>query len=364
MAEINAEKAKNVEDYDSMLVTGGTGFLGLHTCRHFESKGLEVKADDIKDFEEGDDVEAEYIECDVRNKEKLRKVMEGHDVVVHSAMALPNEPPEKIKEVGIQGTRNVLEVANELDVERVVMISSTATYGTHDKHPINEETELDGVGPYGDAKIEAEKICHEMREEEDMIIPILRPKTFIGPYRLGVFQILFDWVEDGASVPMVGDGNNLYQLLHVQDLVDAIEMMLTLPEETINDEFNVGADDFNTMREDFGALIEHADTGKNIRGTPAWFTVGSLRILRKLGLSPLYPWVYETAHEDSYVSVEKLKQIGWEPEYSNKEALIDTYEWYRKEYVAGDRELGSGEDHRVAWDQGALKLVKQIFKVV
>jgi nucleoside-diphosphate-sugar epimerase len=364
MAKINAEKEKEVKDYDSMLVTGGTGFLGLHTCRHFESKGLDVVADDIKNFEEGDDVEAEYVECDVRNKEKLREVMESHDVVVHSAMALPNEPPKKIKEVGIEGTRNVLEIANEQDVERVVFISSTATYGTHDKHPITEETELDGVGPYGDAKIEAEKVCREFRDEHDMTVPILRPKTFIGPYRLGVFQILFDWVEDGASIPMVGDGNNLYQLMHVQDLVDAVEMMITLPPERVNTEFNVGADDYGTMREDFGALIDYADTGKNIRGTPAPLTVWSLRILRKVGLSPLYPWVYETAHEDSYVSVEKLKDIGWEPEYSNKDALIDTYKWYKQEYIKGDRNLGTGDDHRVAWDQGALKLVKQIFKLI
>jgi dTDP-D-glucose 4,6-dehydratase len=85
-------------------------------------------------------------------------------------------------------------------------------------------------------------------------------------------------------------------------------------------------------------------------------------VLNKLNLSPLYPWVYETAHEDSYVSVEKLCNLGWEPKYSNMDALIDTYNWYLENYAESDQT--TGKDHRVAWDQGALKLVKKLFKKI
>jgi nucleoside-diphosphate-sugar epimerase len=350
------------DQQQSLLVTGGTGFLGLHTCEYFADRGWDVTAFDRKPFEEEDGIEGvQYVEGDVRDEDAVQEAIADTDAVVHTAAALPLWDDDTIREVTIQGTRNVLWAAKDADVDSVVYISSTAVYGTHDTHPITEESPLDGVGAYGNAKIEAERICADFRRM-GMCVPVLRPKTFIGPQRLGVFQILFDWVEDGASIPLVGWGNNRYQLLHVRDLVRAIDLMLTADRETVNETFNVGADDFGTMKEDFQAILDYAGTGKRVIGTPASLAILALRVLERLDLSPLYPWVYETAHEDSYVSVEKLKGIGWEPEYSNKEALIETYRWYLDHYEAAESADETGLDHRVAWDQGALKPVKYAFQ--
>jgi len=349
-------------DFDSVVVTGGTGFLGLHTCQHFANQGWDVTAFDLKPFNEEDDTGGiEYIEGDVRDEGRVSEAIKkaDADVIVHSAAALPLWDDDEIWEVTVEGTRSVLWAAKEHDVERVAYISSTAVYGTHDTHPITEESPLDGVGPYGDAKIEAENVCRDFRRM-GVCVPIIRPKTFIGPQRLGVFQVLFDWIEDGANIPMVGWGNNKYQLLHVHDIVQAIEMMFTLDENEVNDAFNVGATEYGTMKEDFQTLINEAGTGKRVIGTPAPVTITALRILNILNLSPLYPWVYETAHEDSYVSVRKLREFGWKPEYSNEEALIDTYQWYLENYEEGVDE--TGKDHRVAWNQGALRIIKYLFK--
>jgi nucleoside-diphosphate-sugar epimerase len=351
-------------EYDSIVVTGGTGFLGLHTCQFFAESGWEVTAIDRKPFAPEDDTaDIAYEQGDVRDEERIREVLESAaaDVLVHTAAALPLWDDETIREVTIDGTRSVLWAAKEAGVSHVVYVSSTAVYGTHDHHPITEESALDGVGPYGEAKIEAENVCRDFRRM-GMCMPILRPKTFIGPQRLGVFQVLFDWVEDGANVPLVGWGSNRYQLLHVHDLVRAMELLFTEEEGAVNETFNVGATDFATMKADFQALVDHAGTGKRVLGTPVLPAVLALRVLNELDLSPLYPWVYETAHEDSYVSVEKLQGLGWEPEYSNTEALIDTYEWYLENYEPGTTETGL--DHRVAWDQGALKVVKALLKRV
>jgi nucleoside-diphosphate-sugar epimerase len=350
-------------DFDSVVVTGGTGFLGLHTCQYFADQGWDVTAFDLKPFNEEDDTERiDFVESDVRDEEDVKAAFEeaDADVVVHTAAALPLWDDDEIREVTIDGTRSVLWAAQDLGIERVVYISSTAVYGTHETHPITEESPLDGVGSYGNAKIQAEKVCEDFRRT-GMSVPVLRPKTFIGPQRLGVFQVLFNWIEDGANIPMVGWGNNKYQLLHVHDLVRAIELMLTLDESEVNDIFNVGATEYGTMKEDFQAPINEAGTGKRVIGTPAPLTRSALRVLNQLNLSPLYPWVYETAHEDSYVSVEKLCNLGWEPEYSNQEALVDTYKWYLNNYE--DSGGGTGKDHRVAWDQGVLQLFKHIFKL-
>jgi dTDP-D-glucose 4,6-dehydratase len=92
-------------------------------------------------------------------------------------------------------------------------------------------------------------------------------------------------------------------------------------------------------------------------GTPAALVKLVLRVLETLKLSPLYKWVYLTADRDSFVSIERAKaQLGWQPVYSNAEALIRSYQWYL-EHASG-LEVGTGVTHRVAWEQGALKVFK------
>jgi nucleoside-diphosphate-sugar epimerase len=242
-----------------------------------------------------------------------------------------------------------------------VYISSTAVYGVPEKHPLVEDDPLVGVGPYGESKIAAERLCAEARLQ-GACVPVLRPKTFLGTGRLGVFQILYDWVHDGKRIPVLGSGHNRYQLLEVDDLCDAIWRAATAPRALANGVFNVGATRFGTVRDDVGGLCAHAGSGARVLPVPAWPAKAALRALEVVHLSPLYRWVYGTADKDSFVSTERIQQaLGWAPRYSNAEALVRAYDWYlaHREEVAPDT-LGTGVTHRVAWDQGALKLLKQV----
>jgi nucleoside-diphosphate-sugar epimerase len=161
-----------------------------------------------------------------------------------------------------------------------------------------------------------------------MCVPIIRPKSFIGPERLGVFALLYDWAQDRKNFPMIGMGHNRYQLLDVEDLCASIWLTLTLDEKVVNDTFNIGAKDFTTMREDYQVVLDAAGFGKKIIGSPAKPTILILRFLEMLHLSPLYKWVYETACEDSFVSIEKAeKELGFSPKFSNKDALLRNYHW-------------------------------------
>ena len=96
---------------------------------------------------------------------------------------------------------------------------------------------------------------------------IIRPKTFLGPERLGVFEILFDWIRDGRRIYVLGGGANRYQLLAVEDLVDAIARACTA--DVAGEVFNVGATEFGTVRSDLEALIAHAGTRSRLRPVPA-----------------------------------------------------------------------------------------------
>jgi nucleoside-diphosphate-sugar epimerase len=175
-----------------------------------------------------------------------------------------------------------------------------------------------------------------------------------------VFVLLYDWAHDGRNFPMIGSGKNRYQLLDVEDLCDAIGLCLTLPAETVNDTFNIGAKEFTTMREDYQAVLDRAGFGKRIIGFPAAPAIWGLRILEFLRLSPLYKWVYETACEDSFVSIEKAEtKLGYAPKYSNKDALLRNYDWYVANLDSFRN--ASGVSHRVPWKQGILGLIKKFF---
>ncbi|MEJ5202758.1 MAG: NAD(P)-dependent oxidoreductase, partial [Anaerolineales bacterium] len=253
----------------------------------------------------------------------------------------------------------VLQQALEYGVKRFIHISSTAVYGVPDHHPIYETDPLIGVGPYGKAKIQAEEVCLEYRRK-GMCVPILRPKSFIGPERLGVFAIFYEWASEGRNFPMIGSGKNRYQLLDVEDLCEAIWACMTLDEPLVNDTFNIGAAEFTTMREDYQAVLDEAGFGKRIIPFPAGPVVLALKVLEALKLSPLYPWIYETASKDSFVSIEKAQKIlQFRPKYSNKDALLRNYRWYlqNKDHLSGEE----GVTHRVPWKQKALKVAKVFF---
>lgn len=344
-----------------IAITGGAGFLGLHLVLGLRPHGHRFRLLDIAPLIEddfGDDV-PEYVECDVRDAEAVRRALDGVDAVVHGAAALPLWKKADIVSTNVGGTETVLTACAELGIERVVHVSSTAVYGVPEKHPIEENDPLVGVGTYGESKIEAERICERHRAADGLTVAVVRPKTFIGPARLGVFEILFDWVDSGVRIPVIGDGHNRYQLLDVSDLVEAIRLALTAPPEIANDTFNIGAERFDTVRQDLTVLCEHAGSGARVMGTPAPLVKGFLAVAEKLKLSPLYKWVYGTADKDSFVSVERAKEkLGWQPRYSNAETLVRAYEWYHanKDKIP----KGSGITHRIGWDQGILKIFKKL----
>ncbi len=341
------------------LITGGAGFLGINLVRHLLARGQRVRSLDIAPFDYPERTAIDELRGDIRDPETVERAMAGAGIVVHAAAALPLYRPDEIFSTDVEGTRILLASALRHGIARFVHISSTAVYGIPDHHPIQEDDPLQGVGPYGEAKIAAEQACLEFRAK-GLSVPILRPKSFVGPERLGVFELLFDWAADGRNFPVLGSGGNRYQLLDVEDLCAAIYLAATLDREHVDTTFNVGAREFGTLGTDFQAVLDHAGFGKRIIGLPAQPVIQLLKILEFFGWSPLYQWVYETAATDSFVAVERIEaRLGFRPSYSNREALIRNFEWYlaHRDQIRST----SGISHRVPWKQGALRLAKLFF---
>ncbi|MCS7177829.1 MAG: NAD-dependent epimerase/dehydratase family protein [Anaerolineae bacterium] len=342
------------------LITGGSGFLGINLIRYLLERGQQVVSLDIAPLEYPDVTgQVRAIQGDIRDPQTVRTALEGVDIVVHAAAALPLYDPADIFSTEVEGTRIVLEESFQRNVDRVIHISSTAVYGIPDHHPLVESDPLRGVGPYGKAKVLAEQVCEAYRRK-GMCIPILRPKSFVGPERLGVFALLYEWARDGKNFPILGKGDNRYQLLDVEDLCQAIWLCATLPRETVNDTFNIGAREFDTLRSDFQAVLDYAGYGRRIVSLPEKPAILVLRVLERLGWSPLYQWIYETVGKDSYVSIAKAEErLGFRPRYSNREALLRNYRWYIEN---ADRIKSThGITHRVPWRQGLLRVAKWFF---
>jgi nucleoside-diphosphate-sugar epimerase len=336
-------------------ISGGAGFLGLHLARRLLADGHQVRTLDVAPLDDPElEVAVEELQGDVRDRDRVDRLVADADIVVHAAAALPIQASrDSIRSVNVTGTEHVLQAARAAGAKRVVFISSTAVYGLPEKHPIEEDDPLVGVGSYGESKIDAEALCRVAGVETT----IIRPKTFIGPERLGVFEILFDWIREGRRIYILGKGHNRYQLLAVEDLVDAIVRAADAP-DAAGETFNVGATEFGTVRSDLQALIDHAGSTSRLRPVPVKPAEVALRGLELLRVSPLAEWHYKTAHRDSFVDVSKAQRLlGWEPRLSNRDALVETYDWY---LANRGRVGGAGVTHRVPWNQQALGLLKRL----
>ncbi len=340
----------------NVLITGGTGFLGVYLARKFlASKKYRVTLFDIVPLDAKDLIgKVFYKKGDVRKRADLQKAFAGQDYIVHAAAALPiQRDKDVIYQTNIVGTENVLKAALAQKVKRLVYISSTAVYGTPKHVPETENSPIDPIGYYGESKVAGEKLCKEYMQK-GLQVNIIRPKTFLGPERLGVFQLWFEAIYSGKHIFLLGNGNNRYQLLDVEDVCDAI--MRALEENVYGEIFNVGAKKFGTWRQDLGAVITYAKSKSTIVGLPVFPSQVLLGILEFFNLSPIAAWHYKTLPVPSYVSTAKAeKLLHWQAKKSNKELLLESYQWYEKHHneIIGKK----GMTHRVGWNFQLLNLV-------
>lgn len=342
-----------------VLITGGTGFFGYHMSSYLNAHGIAHILYDLHPLPKGERKKplAEVVIGDVRDMKRLMS-LQGITNVIHAAAALPLEERPEIMSTNVIGTKTVLRWSAMNHVRRFVYISSTAVYGVPKVHPIDETAPRIGVGPYGESKIQAENACFSAIKK-GLHVTIIRPKTFVGTARLGVFEILFDWVHENRKIPIIGNGKNHYQLLEVTDLCDAVYRAIESNRSVHDDVYNCGAVSFGTIDEDLMAFFAAVGSHSKTMPIPSSLVKTPLRIAETLHMSPLYQWVYDTADKDSFVSTIKLqKALGWKPRYSNSEALTRSYQWYSKHY-SEIKARGTGTTHTVGWKQGVLGIVKR-----
>jgi nucleoside-diphosphate-sugar epimerase len=339
------------------LITGGSGFLGSLITRELLARGERVRVADVWQEPEGHSG-AEFFHCDVCDRQAVRKAMHGVDVVHHNAALVPlTKSGKAFWKVNVGGSRIVVEEAARAGVRSFIHMSSSAVYGAAKEQPIMLSTPACPVEAYGRSKLASELAVREICNQFGIQLIIIRPRTILGPGRLGIFQILFKWIKSNANVYVIGGGNVPFQFIHARDLIDAY--MLAAAQSKAGT-YNVGTDRYGTMRQALENLIAYANSQSKVISLPKTLTTPTLQILDLMRLSPLAPWHYRTYHKPFSFDIEHVLELGWAPRYSNDEMLRESYD----SFLTGaetPNQAGMLSPHRKRVNESILWLLRKVF---
>jgi len=336
------------------LITGGSGYFGSLLRDRLHARGQAVRIFDLMDAEDRKP-EVEFFAGDIRDEKQVAKACADCDVIYHCVAQVPLAKDKQLfQSVNVDGTRNLLKAGYEQKAKKLIYVSSSAVFGAPRLNPVTEQTTPAPAEAYGRAKLEGEKVCADyIRLGLD--VSIIRPRTIMGHGRLGIFQILFEWIRTGYNVPVLGRGSNLYQFVHADDLADACILAADRPGSTT---YNCGTDRYGSMREVLEHLCTHAGTGSKVKSVPMLPAVTFMKLTSAVGLSPLGPYHALMYGKSMYFNISRAKtELGWKPRFSNNEMFVQSYDWYleNREMIL---ESHGRSHHKSAVKQGALSMLK------
>jgi nucleoside-diphosphate-sugar epimerase len=337
-----------------VLITGGSGYFGSLLRDRLLDRGEAVRVIDLADADDRP-ATVEFALGDIRDENRVREACDGCEVIYHCVAQVPLAKDRHLFEsVNIQGTENLLKAALAAKARKVIYVSSSAVFGAPKSNPVTEQTPPAPAEAYGRAKFEGETLCARYGQL-GLDVSIIRPRTIMGHGRLGIFQILFEWIRTGYNVPVLGHGDNTYQFVHADDLAEAC---ILAAGRAGGATYNCGTDRFNTMREVLENLCAHAKTGSRVKSVPMAPAVAFMKLTSALGASPLGPYHSLMYGRSMYFDIAKAKtELGWQPRFSNNEMFVHSYDWYlenREKILASH----GASHHRSAVKQGVLGLIK------
>jgi UDP-glucose 4-epimerase len=340
-----------------VLVTGGSGFFGGILKRRLLAEGYAVVNIDLVQDPDGH-AHLTSVRGDIRNEKMLADVFASHNFVcvMHCAAMLAHDTisDEELWTSNVEGTRKIAEACRKAGVRKLVNISSNCLWGSNVGHEVAEDEPAAPVELYGRSKLAAEQALAAFPELE---IVTIRCPTIIDSGRLGLLAILFEFIEDGKKVWVVGDGGNRYQFIYAQDLATAC--MQTL-EYAGSDLFHIGSDHVTSLRQVYQAVIDAAGTGARVAELPKGPTLAAMKLAHQLGISPLGPYHYNMIAEDFIFDTRRIRErLGWRPTLTNNEMMVAAFRYYQ----AGRKEIHARTEvsaHSKPAAMGVIRLLKWI----
>ncbi|MCB0209842.1 MAG: NAD-dependent epimerase/dehydratase family protein [Anaerolineae bacterium] len=321
-----------------ILVTGGTGFTGGQLCKKLAQDGYSVRAL-VRAGSRSSELEKlgiELVTGDLRDKQSLAKATEGVDTVYHiAALFRPeNVTRQDMWDINVEGTRNILDASIEAGVKRFVHCSTIGVHGDIKDPPATEETPYGPGDYYQESKTEGEMVALQYMREKRLPIVVFRPGGIYGPGDVR-FLKLFKSIKNKKFV-MFGSGQVLYQLVHIQDLVEGIILCGTKEEAVGNIYILTGEEPItlNHLVSEIANVVNVAPPKLRLPVAPLYYAGFACEILCKpLGINPpIYRRRVDFFKKDRAFSIKKAKsELGFQPKVDLETGLKNTANWYAQQ---------------------------------
>lgn len=339
------------------LVTGGAGFFGSILNRRLLDDGHDVVSLDL----EADDAEHERLTSvrgDIRDEALLERIFcehAGFDAVFHCAAILAHAVKDKreLWSANVDGTRTLADCCRRHGVKQFVFTSSNCVFAHDFDRPVHEREPPGPVEIYGRSKLEGERVLQGYTDAMNVVT--LRTPTIIEAGRLGLLAILFQFVEEGRKVWLVGPGDNRYQFVDAGDLAEACVLAARHDRSAL---YHVGSDDVLPLRSVYEHLVREADTGARVASLPRGPTLFAMRLAHRLRISPLGPYHYRMIASNFVFDTTRIREdLGWRPTVTNEQMLVKAYRYYREQREAIERRR-DGPAHKRAAGMGVIRVLK------
>ena len=316
------------------VLIGGAGLTGLKIAEELIEMNISksnIIIADLKNSLRKINLQVTLIECDI-SKNIIPKFKKD-DVIIHlAARQYHTKIPKRnqlawFREVNVVGTKNIINQCIKFNVKGLIYFSTDMVYGIPNYIPLNSAHPKTPIGPYGKSKLEAEMICIEARKK-GLPITILRPRLIMGKGRLGIMEKLFKAISLNRPVPLIGRGNNCYQMVSVEDCSKAA--ILSVKYNFPNCELNLGSEVGPNIKKLLNFLIHTVNSKSILIPLPAFPLKIILTILEKMGLPILHKEQYKIADKNYIVDIsDTYSKIRWKPKQSDTDMIVEAYKHWK-----------------------------------
>jgi len=322
---------------NKIILLGGCGFLGLETAKILKKNNYDVIIYDLPTKKNICPNNCEFREIDLINNNLENTLnIEKNDIVINLASRQYIESnivpyfgrQEWFNKLNYHVSNITLQIAIDKNALGYIFFSTDMVYGIPKSLPVSEKNDKNPIAEYGISKLKAENFLLK-KSLNNIPLTIFRPRLISGPGRQGVFKTLFKLINKSLPVPMIGKGENCYQMVSVFDCAYAI--LLAIENKIPNQVFNLASEKKIKVKDLMKNLINYADSNSVIIPINSGLIKSILRSFDLLGKTILYKEQYSIADKDIILNIDKAKNLlKWIPKYDDQAMINATYDYWLK----------------------------------
>tara|TARA_B100000989_G_C19526706_1_gene467288 strand:+ start:944 stop:1927 length:984 start_codon:yes stop_codon:yes gene_type:complete len=321
-----------------IIIFGGLGFLGLKLSNKLCQLGFDTIVVDMSHYRLDLNKKVKHIQIDV-TKNSIEEFLEikKHDIFINLASRqYHNKIPyfrrqEWFDQLNFHFTKKTIQLAIDKEISGYIFFSTDMIYGMPQSDQTNEKQFPKPIGEYGKSKLKAENELLKLSKDK-IPLTIFRPRLINGPGRLGIFKKLFNLIYNSKIVPIIGNGENCYQMVSVEDCISAVTSCIE--KKVPNEIFNLASQKKIKVKNLLNNLIGSANSHSKILPLNAMLIKKILNISDFIGLDIMYKEQYKIADKDIFLDISKANTLlDWYPKYDDQAMINQAYNFWLENFI-------------------------------